>query len=167
MAPEGAAGAEEAAMAIPDAILAVRTFPRRFREALDRIPADRLDVRPDPQTRSALERAAHAGQVLGVLARALPRALDEPGIHLPAFPDDDPGPAQDRDAVIAVIAGTCDALTARADGTPWEAWDRTFSLGDDEHSAAWIVQHAAVEGSNDLREIERVGRLVGARREDD
>ena len=70
MAPDGAAGAEEAAIAIPDAILAIRTFPRRFREALDRIPPGRLQTRPDPQTWSALERAAHAGHVLdGVDAR--------------------------------------------------------------------------------------------------
>jgi hypothetical protein len=167
MAPDGAAGAEEAAIAIPDAILAIRTFPRRFREALDRIPPDRLQARPDPQTWSALERAAHAGHVLDGLARTLPRALDEPGIHRPAFDEDGPPPAPDHDALLAALTRACEALTSRAEGTPWEAWDRTFTLGDDEHPAAWIVQHAAVVGSHDLREIERVGRLVGARGEDD
>jgi hypothetical protein len=171
MGPAAAPGAEEASIAVPDAILAVRTFPRRYREALDRIPPEQLRVRPDPQTWSALEHAARAGEVLNRLAHALPLALDEPGIHFPPFDSDDaasrPPPARDPDAALATITRACETLATRAEATPWEAWDRTFTVGDDEHTAAWIVQHAAVEGSHHLRDIERVGRLVGARDDDD
>lgn len=173
MAPGVAPGSDESSIAIPDAILAIRTFPRRYREALDRIPPDRLRERPEPQTGSALEDAAHAAAVLTLLARRLPMALDEPGIHFPPFDAADaaldrPASAPDHlAAVLATIAAACDSLAARAETTPWEAWDRTFTAGADEHPAAWLVQHAAVEGSHHLREIERVGRLVGARDEDD
>jgi hypothetical protein len=172
MAPAAGPGAEEASIAVPDAILAVRTFPRRYREALDRIPPEQLGVRPDPQTSSALEEAVRAGAVLNLLAHALPRALDEPGIHFPPFVADDasgrrPPSAPDPDAALATITRACETLATRAEATPWEAWDRTFTVGDDEHTAAWILQHAAVEGSHHLRDIERVGQLVGARDKDD
>lgn len=171
MAPGVVAGAEDS-IGIPDAILAVRTFPRRYREALGRIPADQLPVRPEPQTWSAAEYAAHVGEVLQLLALALPLVLDEPGIRFPPFDADEsarrwPESALDPDAALGMIATASDQLAARAEATPWEAWDRSFTVGDDTHAAAWIVQHAAVEGSHHLRDIERIGRLVGARDEDD
>ena len=120
---------------------------------------------------SALELAARAGQVLGRLARALPLALDEPGIQIPSVDVEGrcgrAAAALDADAVVATLTNVCETLATTADGTPWEAWDRMFSAGDEEHPAVWIVQHAAVVGSQHLRDIERVGRLVGARDDED
>ncbi len=172
MGPGQASTGAEESIAVPDAILAVRTFPRRYREALARIPADQLRVRPDPQTPSVLEHAVAVAAVLEQLARALPLALDEPGIHLPSFDADAsagsrPESSLDADGALARIATACDVLATRAEATPWEAWERTFTTGADPHPASWIVQHAAVVGSQHLRDIERVGRLVGARDADD
>jgi len=172
MAPGVANGADEASIAVPDAILAIRTFPRRYREALARTPVDQLRTRPDPQTWSVLEYAAHVAEVLELLALALPLVLDEPGIRFPSFDADEsarrwPEAALDPDAALDRITKACETLATRAEVTPWEAWDRAFTVGGHDHEAAWIVQHAAVEGSHHLRDIGRVGRLVGGRDEDD
>lgn len=165
-------GVDEESIAVPDAISAIRTFPRRFREALDRIPPDALRVRPDPETWSALEYVVHAREVLELLALGLPMVLDEPGTHFPAFDADEsagrwPEWTLDPELALAGIATACDALVSRAEVTPWEAWERQFTVGDDTHPASWIVAHAAHEGSHHLHDIERVGRLVGASDEDD
>jgi hypothetical protein len=131
---------------------------------------DRLGERPAPETPSILEHAAAAADVLQRLAHALPHALDEPGAQFPPFVARDgragSSPALDADAAVALISAACQSLAARAEATPLEAWDRVVTVGDDEVNAGWIVQHAAVVASDELRDIERVGRLVGARDDD-
>jgi hypothetical protein len=164
-------GIDEAAISVPDAISAIRTFPRRYREALNRIPADALRLRPDPETWSALEDAERAREVLELLTLALPIVLERPDTRFPPEDADDspsgrPVELLDLEAVLAGIAAASEALATRAEATPWEAWDRRYTVGDDEHAASWIVQHAAHEGSHRLRDIERVGRRVGATDED-
>ncbi len=164
--PAGAdASIDDTSIAVPDAILAIRTFPRRFREALARVPPDRIDERPDRQMPSVIEDAAGAGAVLARLAAALPRVLDEPGTQVEGVDAAPSGTSRSGragpDAVLAGIADACDALATRADATPWEAWDRTFTAGGVTRPASWIVQHAAGEGSRRLRAIERVARRVG------
>ena len=149
----------EASISVPDAILALRTFPRRFREALTAVPADRLAAAPDPATPSVLDRAAWVRDLLTELARALPRGLDDPGVRLPDVGASEPRPgaavATDLGEVLDGITTATDAITSRAAVTPWEAWDRPFISGGAEHPASWIVQHATTVGAQQLREIER------------
>jgi hypothetical protein len=166
MASGADANLDEGAIAVPDAILAVRTFPRRFREALARVPVERLGDRPDPGTPSAIEDAAAAREVIGRLAAALPRVLDMPGTRLDGLDADPvvaaPRGATDAESALAGIATASDALATRADATPWEAWDRTFTIDGATRPASWIVQHAAAEGSRRLRAIDRVASRFGA-----
>jgi hypothetical protein len=157
---------DERSIAVPDAILAVRTFPRRFREALARVPPERLGERPEPDTPSAVEEAAAARDVLERLAAALPRVLDAPGTPVDAL-DVDPGAsasaigAAAAEPVLDAIAAACDALVSRADATPWEAWDRTFTVDGSTRPASWLVQHAAAEGSRRLRAIDQIASRFG------
>ena len=159
MAASPTGGIPEASISVPDAILALRTFPRRFREALTAVPADRLAAAPDPATPSVLDRAAWVRELLTALARALPRVWDDPGVRRPDVGASEPRPgaavATDLGEVLDGITTAADAITSRAAVTPWEAWDRPFISGGAEHPASWIVQHATTVGAQQLREIER------------
>jgi hypothetical protein len=164
-------GIDEESISVSDAVSAIRTFPRRYREALARFPPDALRQRPDPESWSALEHAARARDVLQQLAAALPRVLEDPGVRFAAFDTDESAarsrePASDPELVQAGIESASEALADRADSTPWKAWEREFTAGADTHPASWIVAHAAHEGSHHLREIERIGRRVGAAEDD-
>jgi hypothetical protein len=165
-----ACGIDEEAIAVPDAIAAIQSFPRRYREALDAIPPALLRTRPDPDTWSVLEYAVHTREVLEVLSMVLPEVLDHPGLALPAVEDDGdlPGPPKtfpewltEPGLVLAGMQKACSALADRALATPWAAWDRTFTIGDHEHTASWVVQHAAHEGAHHLRDMEHVARELG------
>ncbi len=158
-------GIDEEAISVPDAVAAIRTFPRRYREALAAIPQEKLRARPDPETWSALEYAVHAREVLELLAMTLPIVLDEPDSHFPPIDvteasEQRPDWVLDPDLVVPGMQRAADAIATRAESTSWEAWDRTFTIGDETRPASWIVQHAAHEGAHHLRDIERVARLA-------
>jgi hypothetical protein len=155
-------GTDEEAISIRDAIATLRTLPRRYREALD-APEDVLDRRPSPDTWSMLEYATHSREVLDLIDHGLGEVLEH---ARPVFPDIDVDevsgarPAQRREPVLEGIARAANALADRAETTPWAAWDRPFVLGDTEHPARWLVQHAAHEGAHHVRDIERVRAAV-------
>jgi hypothetical protein len=152
-------GIDESAISVRDAIASVRTFPRRFREALDGVPPDELRAQPDGSA-SMLELAAHAAATFSRLAAVLPDALDH--LQSPLDPEavDVAGPPSTREAVLSTIDAACGALVARADQAPVQAWERKFAAGGREREAGWLMQHAAHEGAHQLREIARVRRAV-------
>jgi hypothetical protein len=173
MAPCPECGIDESAIAVPDAIAAIRSFPRRYREALDTTPPALLRVRPDADTWSVVEYAVHTREVLEVLAMALPEVLEHPDLVLPDVADESmdgsaggpktfPDWLTDREILLTGMTTACSRLATRAEEAPWSAWDRTFSIGDFVHPAAWIVQHAAHEGGHHLRDIEHVLRRLRA-----
>jgi hypothetical protein len=159
-------GIDEAGISIPDAIGAIRGFPRRYREALDAVPPPRLRIRPDPDTWSVLEYAVHTREVLELLAGTLPIVVNEPGIRFPPIDVDEsvkdrPDWVMDPNLAVRGITSAAQAIAEQAESMPWSAWDRTFFIGDNEHAASWIVQHAAHEGAHHLRDIENVRRRLG------
>lgn len=160
-------GVDEDAIAVPDAIGAIRSFPRRYREALDAIPPGRLRARPDPDTWSVLEYAVHFREVLELLSLSLPIVVTEPDTRFPPIDVDEAAhrrPDWVLDPVLAVrgIADAAAAIARQAESMPWSAWDRTFTIGETVHPASWIVQHAAHEGAHHLRDIEQVVRRLEA-----
>jgi hypothetical protein len=168
VAPCPDCGVDEGAIAVPDAIAAIRSFPRRYGEVFDTTPPALLRVRPDPDTWSVVEYAVHTREVLEVLAMALREVLEQPNLVLPPVDDESTGPPKtfpdwltDREIVLAGMRKACNRLATRAEEAPWSAWDRTFRIGDKEHQAVWVVQHAAHEGGHHLRDIERVLRRLG------
>ena len=165
-------GIDEDDISVPDAIAAIRTFPRRYREAVASVPAPALRIRPDPDTWSVLEYAVHAREVLELLAMTLPIVLEHPESHFPPIDVTEatstrPDWVLDPDLVRAGIQQAADALVARAEAVPVAAWDRTFTIGDEAHPASWILSHAAHEGAHHLRDIERVARRVAPQTDDD
>jgi hypothetical protein len=162
-------GIDVEAIAVSDAVNALRTFPRRYREALEPVPDDLLHTRPSPDTWSALEYAVHVREVLDLYALALPLVLERARPEFPGFDPDDavasrPEWTLDRALVLDGIAAACGTLVARADATPNAAWDRPFAIGENEHPARFLMQKAAHEGSHHLRDIARVIAEVTGRR---
>jgi hypothetical protein len=159
-------GIDEPSITLGGATDAIRTFPRRYREALADVSNDALRARPQPDTWSMLEYAVHTREVLELLAGPLPVVLSG---SEPAFPPIDVDEAASRrpawvlnaDLALAGITVACEDLVATITGAPLSAWDRRFTVGDDAHTAIWIPQHAAHEGAHHLRDIARVRALVG------
>jgi len=161
MAPCPVCGIDEAGLSLVDATDAIRTFPRRYREALGDVADELLRTQPDPETWSMLGYAVHAREVLELLAGSLPVVLNS---ATPAFPPIDvdevastrPPWVLDTDLTLAGIAASSEDLVEQITAVPLAAWDRPFTIGDDAHTAIWIPRHAAHEGAHHLRDIARV-----------
>jgi DinB superfamily len=158
-------GIDEAEISIPDATDAIRTFPRRYREALADVPDDLLKVQPDPDTWSMLGYAVHAREVLELLAGSLPLVLNSSGPAFPPIDVDDvassrPSWVLNVDLTLAGITTSCTDLVDQITSVPVAAWDRPFTIGDDAHTAGWIPRHAAHEGAHHLRDIARVRAIL-------
>ena len=123
-------GIDEADIAVPDAIAAIRTFPRRYREALAVVPPAALRIRPDPDTWSVLEYAVHAREVLELLSMTLPIVLEHPDTHFPPIDvteaaDARPDWVLDPDLVLAGIQQASGRARDPGREMPTAAWDRT------------------------------------------
>jgi hypothetical protein len=143
-------------LSVRDAVVALRSFPRRYREALAGLDADALRDRSGGT--SILDIAADAADRLERFDAALGPVLDG---RQPALGDLDAEPAaseiagSEADGVIRRIVAASNSLATRAEAAPSEAWDRTFTTDGTEHPARWIVQQAVDAGASRLREIER------------
>jgi hypothetical protein len=159
-------GIDESALALGDAVDAIRTFPRRYREALVDVPDDVLRAQPEPDTWSVLGYAVHTREVLELLAGALPVVLGSSAHAFPPIDVDDvaatrPSWVLNTDLALAGITTSCEDLVSQISDVPLSAWERPFSIGDEPHTAIWIPRHAAHEGAHHLRDIARVRELVG------
>jgi len=156
-------GLDEAAIALPDAVVILRSYPRRWRAVIDAYRSHDgdaiLTARPEPETWSALEYGAHTRDVFRLLDAALEQVLvkDTPRFPVPPTPDEVAASYGnlDADTVLNEFSAASVALADRASGVSTGDWGRTFFVGDNEHTVAWIVQHAAHEGSHHLRDISR------------
>ena len=146
-----------------DASLAIRSFPRRFRELLvsDRAPDDALvSYRPSPQEWSVLEHVAHLADGLHVAAIRLARirAAEHPRLGGEPGGMEKP-PAEDHsnvDVVLARLREKADRLAGEIDGTEPEDWGRIGMRNRQAVSALEVVHEAVHEGAHHLREVERV-----------
>ncbi|MGZ6998780.1 MAG: hypothetical protein ACXVLZ_11175, partial [Acidimicrobiia bacterium] len=82
-------GVDEDALTIGDAVNAIRSFPRRYRDATTSLDPDLLTKRPDPTTWSVLEYVVHTREVFEIHAIALPIVLEHPGTAFPPVDVDD------------------------------------------------------------------------------
>lgn len=150
-----------------DAVVALRSFARRYRETLQAVAAEdggdaRLRTRPTPATWSAVEYTAHVGDVLQDLASAL-RAMvrqDRPTIESDFDPD---RAAEERgyasrsvDQVLDELAAGAAAVVDAVEGLGDEEWARTGTFPFGERDVLAMVRNAVHEGSHHLRDVEDV-----------
>ena len=150
-----------------DAVVALRSFARRYAEVLRPVAAEdggdqRLRTRPRPTTWSAVEYTAHVGDVLQDLAGALGAMVrqDKPAIESDFDPD---RAAEERDyasrsvdQVLDELASGATAVVAVVDGIGDADWERTATFPFGERDVLAIVRNAVHEGSHHLRDVEDV-----------
>jgi len=150
-----------------DAVVAARSFPRRFRDAVAGAPEETLRRRPDDTTWSAVEYCAHVGDVLDWMADTV-RAMtmgDSPDLD---FPDPDQL-AVDRkyneqalDGVLDHVASASERFGAAVEAVAPEDWTRTASFPWGERDALTMARNGVHEGVHHLRDVERVLEAVSS-----
>lgn len=163
-------GFDAGTVSVSDAVVALRTFPRRWRAAMavpEDEPDDVLRRRPAPDVWSALEYAAHTRDSIAVNGWAMAKALteDHPVLEWPGG-DDAAIPASDApDAPTALdeLSANCERVAARAERTDAGDWHRPVTVRggrDEELDAIWFLHHAVHEGSHHLRDVQDVLQRV-------
>jgi hypothetical protein len=157
----------------PDAVVALRSFPRRYGELLPpRDDDDKPDAvirrRPEPTVWSALEYTAHVADVFDELADTVRRMTmeDHPTISDGMDPDqraiDAKYNEQDREAVLAHLAEAADKMAQVIKNVPNDAWHRTATFPWGERDALTMMRNAVHEGYHHLRDVQSVlSRVIG------
>jgi hypothetical protein len=151
---------------------ALRGFGRRYRVPLVRgLPGEDLDVllrmRPDPQTWSALEYACHTRDSFALYEHRTDVVLAEDRPLLPRMRRDEVVVERDYNsqnpaAVAEELAVAAEALAARLESVPPQAWVRVGVRDNLEMSIDWMGRNAVHEGTHHLVDVGR--SLRAARR---
>jgi hypothetical protein len=158
-----------------DAAVALRSFPRRYREATalrQGESPERIYEQPGVLTVSVADLATDAVRSLSLLDRALEQTLvsDTPALH-PAVVDRDRrdftfaghGALED---VLSELDDVAPALADRIERVPAEAWNRPATIAGEARppiSALDIVQEAVSTVADDLRDLEATIRQFRGR----
>jgi hypothetical protein len=171
-----ACGFVDVAVSMADAVAALRGFGRRYRAPLTRfLPGEDgeavLRERPQPEVWSALEYAAHVGEVFRMYDEWVRRSLveDDPVIDAPT-PDEavEAGRFNETDpvAVADAIAAHAETLAATFEAVPEEAWHRSHLRRGQHRSVLFTARRAVHEGNHHLLDIGRGMRAVRQRARD-
>ncbi|HVL02957.1 MAG TPA: DinB family protein [Acidimicrobiales bacterium] len=167
-------GFADESVTVADAVAALRGFGRRYRAPLTRfLPGEDGDAvvreRPEPGVWSALEYAAHVGEVFAWYDQWIRRSLveDDPVIVAPT-PDEAAGAGAyneaDPTAVADAVAASAEVLAATLEGIPEEAWSRCHVRRGESRSVLFAARRAVHEGNHHLLDIGRGMRAVRQRR---
>ncbi|MDP8953463.1 MAG: DinB family protein [Actinomycetota bacterium] len=168
-----ACGFVDEAVTMDDAVVALRGFGRRYRAPLTRfLPGEDGDVvlreRPAPGVWSALEYAAHVGEVFRWYDEWVRRSLeeDDPVIDAPT-PDEaaEEGRYNEGDpvAVADAIAAHAEVLATTFEGVAAEDWHRCHVRRGQRRSVLFTARRAVHEGNHHLLDIGRGMRAVRLR----
>lgn len=156
-----------------DAVVAVRSFPRRYRALLVTPGAqDGPDAvfrrRPDPSTWSALEYAAHVADRLDHMGPAIHRITYEEHPSIAAFDGDqrvvEKGYNElERTEVLGWLDLACDELASVLEAVKADDWTRTGLLPGGERDALSLARDGVHEGAHHLRDVQRVLDAVRGR----
>lgn len=159
-------GLDYATISPPDAKVAIRSYPRRYRSALAAALDDEADEglirrRPDATTWSALEYTVHVADLFELFATIVRRMYDEtnPTIDFwdvdaraesERYAEADPRSTLDR------LEAAAEALATALDRVEGEGWHRTATFPFGERELLQMARNAVHEGSHHLRDVERV-----------
>jgi hypothetical protein len=138
-----------------DAAVALRSFPRRFRETLEAV--EEADGGPAGQMQSGLARAAGVAHALEIIDADLARVLvsDQPPVNPPPLSASDGSSAAspNAEAVLAHLTAAATGLAGRVSGVTADDWKRTGRQPDgSDLSALDLLRHAVHIGVHALRE---------------
>ena len=157
----------------PDMVVAVRSFPRRFRELLQpRDDEEKHDTlirrRPEPETWSALEYTAHVADRLDHLGPVIRQVTREDNPAIPGFDNDERAVSQayndlERTEVLGWLDLACGELASVLEGVNADDWTRTGRLDAGERDALTVARNGVHEGAHHLRDVQRVLNQVRGR----
>ncbi len=144
-----------------DAITALRSMGRRWRELFEDVPDDKLRRRPAPEVWSPLEYAAHTRDVVALVGRGMNEVLKGTEPSFSAIEPDPPGTdhgynALDPSDVLDQLAAEAERMAERASKALPEHWKRGATMGGEATDAGWLLRHAVHDGSHHLRDVERI-----------
>jgi S-DNA-T family DNA segregation ATPase FtsK/SpoIIIE len=145
-----------------DAAVAIRSYPRRYGEALDGKEDDAVRRRPEPTVWSAIEYTAHVADIFPVFTSTVRKMRTESHAVVDDFWDPDQRAAEQHygekaiDDVLADMRANAGALADEIEAVPSDGWTReaTFPWGD--RDLLTMVRNAVHEGTHHLRDVERV-----------
>jgi hypothetical protein len=140
----------------PDAIVALRSLPRRFRATVMPTPED-LPT-PDAVT-TALEAAGTAAGQLDAVGAQLRAVLINSSPEVAVAP---PSSAGDRATALDRLTSAASAVADLAASQPADAWVRTGRRGGTTVTAADLLREAVDAGVAQLRVAERAWEAGGA-----
>lgn len=149
----------------PFAINTIKSFPRRFTEALapegDEDNDAIIRVKPAPDVWSALEYTAHVADLLPTFAEVIHRMNTEDNPTLDFWDQDERAKSQNyngqaKDAVLADMASGAAALVAEAEKVDAKAWGRMAEFPWGARDMEVMLQNAAHEGVHHLKDAEKV-----------
>jgi hypothetical protein len=150
-----------------DAVVALRSFPRRYRRLLatdDEDPEGVASRRPNAASWSALEHAAHVANAFEQAADDVDRALRQDNAVVSNPADAPPAGATDVEGTLARLAAAAERLAAVIERARPDDWARKVHPSDGcVVDALWIVRAAVQEGSRHLRQAEQVIAQVSGR----
>lgn len=152
-------GFDPSSVSPADAIVALRSLPRRFRELTDPSPTDddRDDREHGDAVRSRARALAEAGVVGGIISALsgdLHRVLvsDDPAITTTDDTATAPGFGGDPATSLQRLSEATAEAAAQAEGQPAEAWARQGTRADGPVSALDLLREAVHAGVHRLRE---------------
>ena len=156
----------------PFAINAIKSFPRRYTEALEPAsPTEDNDAvirtRPAPDVWSALEYTSHTAELMDEFTMVVQRMYDE---DKPSLPFNDPDERvisqkwneQPKDAVLVHLKTGADALAKQAERVDADGWKRTATFPWGERDLLTMLQNAVHECVHHLKDVESVLAKVRA-----
>lgn len=151
----------------------VRAFARRYRAPLTRfLPGEDgyalVRTRPDPDTWSALEYAAHVRDVFAWYDERISNSLVA---ERPEYEGPDPDEAADAGryneddpaAVAEALAANAERLAATLDSVGDDGWPRVHLRRGEERTVLFTARRAVHEGGHHLLDIGRVLRAARGR----
>jgi hypothetical protein len=161
-------GLEYDSISPQDAVQALRSFPRRYREVIGPFVDDDevLRRRPDPTTWSALEYTAHVADVFESLTPDLVKIVQQDKPHLPDPWDPDERARQrnyndmDPREVLDWLQRAATQAADTIEGFSPDDWKRTAVFDFGERELIDMVRNLVHEGAHHLRDVERVLRSV-------
>lgn len=140
-----------------DALVALRTYPRRFRGALtvlDEEEEEAVATAPAPGEWSALDHAGHVRDVLHAIDLRVRQVLREDQPTLAATPVTPPSGVRDQgvEMVLAGLTQNVDEIARTIDGIDGDDWVRAGVREGKEVRVIDLVREAVHEGAHHLRQ---------------
>jgi hypothetical protein len=144
---------------------ALRSLPESWRQRLYAAGAE-LRTRPQPDTWSAIDYAAHSRYITALHAYGVEQTLTRDEPTFPPIADDlaDTAPVAYADAkadeVLQALAVAAERLTRLAEDAGVDAWTRGLTVGEARGDVRGLLEHALHDSRHHLDDVERgVGSL--------